>query len=187
MTKRPTANARTAEATNSALAAVPGAVPDVRPDVRPDARPEAVSQAPAAAPAAALAAALAARDRAYAPYSHFHVGAALWSRDGQLIAGCNVENASYGLAICAERATFAAAIARGWSRVDFAGLVVVGDTAGPIAPCGACRQVMLELGGPDLPVWLANLGGQLQATSAGALLPGGFSPSDLERRAPGEA
>ncbi len=119
-------------------------------------------------------AAKAARDKAYAPYSRFRVGAALLTRDGKVFHGCNVENASYGLCNCAERTALFAAIASGYAPGDFATLAVIGDTDGPIAPCGACRQVMIELGKPTLEVVLANLKGDVSVTSAEALLPGAF-------------
>lgn len=116
-----------------------------------------------------------ARDAAYAPYSRFQVGAALLARDGRVFAGCNVENASYGLCNCAERTAFFAAIAAGLRPGDFARLAVIGDTEGPIAPCGACRQVIVELGGADLPVEMANLSGARSTRLAGELLPGAFT------------
>jgi cytidine deaminase len=115
-----------------------------------------------------------ARERAYAPYSRFHVGAALEAHDGTVFYGCNVENASYGLCNCAERTAFFAAIAAGYRRGQFKTLAVVGQTDGPIAPCGACRQVMIELGTPELEVILSNLNGDVEVTSAAALLPGAF-------------
>ncbi len=120
-----------------------------------------------------------ARLKAYAPYSQFLVGAALQVHDGRVFHGCNVENAAYGLCNCAERTAFFSAIAAGCQPGDFVRLAVIGQTEGPISPCGACRQVMLELGGPDLPVVLANLGDSRTITAAGKLLPGGFSGSDL--------
>ena len=92
----------------------------------------------------------AARENAYAPYSKFKVGAALLTKDGRVFAGCNVENASYGLCNCAERTAFFSAVAAGCQRDEFAALAVVGDTDGPISPCVACRQVIIDLGGPDL-------------------------------------
>jgi cytidine deaminase len=122
-----------------------------------------------------ISAALAARLRAYAPYSQFQVGAALLTRDGRTFSGCNVENASYGLCNCAERTALFGAIAAGYGPGDFTHLAVVGDTEEPIAPCGACRQVMLELGGADLIVLQANLDGDVYETTAGALLPGAFT------------
>lgn len=115
-----------------------------------------------------------ARDKAYAPYSRFKVGAALLTRDGRVFHGCNVENASYGLSNCAERTAFFAAIAAGCKPGDFQSLAVIGDTPEPISPCGACRQVILELGGTGLPVILANLKGAAAETTAAALLPGAF-------------
>ena len=130
---------------------------------------------------ALLDAARAARAKAYVPYSRFPVGAALLTRDGTLYHGCNVENASFGLTNCAERTAFFRAIADGCQPGDFVALAVVGDTEGPIAPCGACRQVMLELGGAALPVILGNLAGAVASIDAAALLPGAFAPNDLPR------
>jgi cytidine deaminase len=126
----------------------------------------------------------AARLVAYAPYSRFKVGAALLCRDGSIFRGCNVENASYGLCNCAERTAFFSAIASGCQSGDFAALAVIGDTDGPIAPCGACRQVILELGGAALPVLLANLKGDLFETTAGAQLPQAFGGLDLSGSKP---
>ena len=115
-----------------------------------------------------------AREQAYAPYSSFQVGAALLTRDGRRFGGCNVENASYGLCNCAERTALFAAIAAGCRPGDFAALAVIADTDKPVSPCGACRQVMSELCDGAMPVLLANLGGDTQATSVAALLPGSF-------------
>jgi cytidine deaminase len=123
---------------------------------------------------ALLKAARTARTRAYAPYSKFKVGAALRARDGRIFAGCNVENASYGLCNCAERTALFTAVAAGCKARTFSHLLVIGDTPTPIAPCGACRQVMLELGGPNLVVWQGNLAGEWCATTAEALLPDAF-------------
>ena len=117
-----------------------------------------------------------AREKAYAPYSKFKVGAALLTGDGRVFEGCNVENAAYGLCNCAERTAFFSAIAAGYQRDQFAALAVTGDTDGPIAPCGACRQVIIELGGPDLPIRLGNLRGATRATTAREQLPDAFHP-----------
>jgi cytidine deaminase len=111
------------------------------------------------------------RRRAYAPYSDFAVGAALLDGDGGLHLGCNVENASYGLSVCAERHAVAAAVASGTAVV--AGIAVVTDTSPPASPCGACRQVLAEFG--DFPVILANPGGERVVTSVGELLPRAFA------------
>ncbi|MDB5833219.1 MAG: cytidine deaminase [Caballeronia sp.] len=115
-----------------------------------------------------------ARERAYAPYSRFKVGAALLAKDGAVFDGCNVENASYGLCNCAERTAFFSAIAAGYTRDQFAALAVIGDTDGPIAPCGACRQVIIELGGPELTIRLGNLNGAIRDTTAREQLPDAF-------------
>ncbi|MFK4443954.1 cytidine deaminase [Caballeronia udeis] len=115
-----------------------------------------------------------ARDRAYAPYSRFKVGAALLTKDGRVFDGCNVENASYGLCNCAERTAFFSAVAAGYTRDQFTALAVIGDTDGPIAPCGACRQVIIELGGPDLTIRLGNLNGAIRDTTAREQLPDAF-------------
>jgi cytidine deaminase len=93
-----------------------------------------------------------ARDQAYAPYSSFHVGAALLASDGRIFSGCNVENISYGLTNCAERVAIGAAVAAGVR--EFLAVAVVADTGVPISPCGACRQVLAEFGVPL--VMLAN-------------------------------
>jgi cytidine deaminase len=121
-------------------------------------------------------AASAARENAYAPYSGFKVGAAVRTRDGRVFVGCNVENASYGLCNCAERTALFAAIASGYKRGDFTHLAVIADTPEPCAPCGSCRQVMVELGGPMLMVIQANSSGKLAQSSAAELLPGAFGP-----------
>lgn len=123
-----------------------------------------------------VAAAVAVRDHAYAPYSRFRVGAALLLPDGRVCSGCNVENASFGLAVCAERNAVAAAVAAG--ARSFSALVVVTDVRPPASPCGACRQVLAEFG--DFPVILANPAGDRLVTSVNALLPGAFDRTALE-------
>jgi cytidine deaminase len=119
-----------------------------------------------------------ARDFAYAPYSNFKVGAALLSADGQIFHGCNIENASYGVTNCAERTALFKAYSEGVTR--FEKLVVTADTDGPVSPCGACRQVIIELCDPNMEVILANLKGDIQKTTVEALLPGAFSRKDLK-------
>jgi cytidine deaminase len=103
---------------------------------------------------ALLAAARAARLHAHAPFSRFQVGAAVETDDGQIVTGCNVENATYGLTICAERVAMFKAISEGHRR--FVRVAVVAETESPTPPCGACRQILWELGG-DLEVILGNL------------------------------
>jgi cytidine deaminase len=95
-----------------------------------------------------------AREHAVASFSHFKVGAALETADGSVITGCNVENATYGLTICAERVAMFKALSDG--HRSFARVAIVADTAAPTPPCGACRQILWEFGG-DLEVLLANL------------------------------
>lgn len=122
--------------------------------------------------------ALKARDFAYVPYSKFKVGAALLSKDGQLFPGCNIENAAYSVTNCAERTALFKAYSDGVTQ--FATLVVVADTDGPVSPCGACRQVISELCEADMEVILTNLKGDIQKTTVAELLPGAFSPRDLK-------
>ena len=106
--------------------------------------------------------------RAYAPYSRFHVGAVLVGKDGRTFAGCNVENISYGLTICAERNAVFAAVAAGCR--EFEKIVIAADTELPASPCGACRQVLAEFN-PDLEVVLSNFRGQTEIFRLSQLLP----------------
>jgi len=117
------------------------------------------------------------RDQAHAPYSSFAVGAAVLDAEGRVHVGCNVENASYGLSVCAERHAVAAAVSAGVRNIE--GLAVVTDTSPPTSPCGACRQVLVEFG--DFPVILANPADERIVTSVGNLLPDAFTPESLGR------
>ncbi|MBW7456439.1 cytidine deaminase [Paenibacillus sepulcri] len=115
------------------------------------------------------------RGRAYIPYSGFAVGAALLDKDGNVHLGCNVENAAYGPTNCAERTALFRAIADGQGPGEFTAIAVVGDTMLPITPCGVCRQVLVELCKPDMPVIMANLTGGRSVMTVEELLPGAFS------------
>ena len=119
-----------------------------------------------------LRAARSARRGAYAPYSGFRVGAAVRA-GGRTFAAANVENASYGLSLCAERNAVAAAVAAGARRLE--AVAVASGTRPPTPPCGACLQVLAEFAGPGLPVLLGGAGGALASTTLGDLLPRAFS------------
>jgi len=119
-----------------------------------------------------IALALLARQNAYAPYSSFAVGAALLASSGEVYTGCNVENSSYGLTVCAERVALYTAIARGERK--FTALAVAAGTEEYCSPCGACRQVLAEFG-CDTKVYLANRYGNYCETSVAELLPMAFS------------
>ena len=122
---------------------------------------------------ALLAAARAVRAHAHAPYSRFTVGAAVLDDTGRIHAGCNVENASYGLTVCAERNAVAAAVAAGAKSIR--AVAVVTRMRRPLAtPCGACRQVLAEFAGDDVPILLAGPTGAAREESLGALLPQAF-------------
>ncbi len=116
------------------------------------------------------------RRHAYAPYSNFLVGAALVAADGTIYRGCNVENASYGLTQCAERAAVTAATADANRAIVCC--VVIADTPEPITPCGACRQVLAEVS-MDMVVVCRTVSGQEQRFTMHELLPSGFAPSSL--------
>lgn len=119
--------------------------------------------------------ALKVREKAYAPYSKYKVGAAVLTTDDEIISGCNVENASYGLTICAERNAIFSAVARG--KTNFKSILIVAEGNGLAKPCGACRQVMNEFG--DFDVYLANTKGDIEKTTVSELLPKSFGPRDL--------
>jgi cytidine deaminase len=125
-----------------------------------------------------LAAARSARERAYVPYSDFEMGAAVRTRAGDVVPGALVENVSLGLAMCAERAAMFATVAQGTRPTELA--LVARRTAGELTwPCGACLQVALELGGPDLTVHVADLDGASASARVGDLLPRGPHRPDV--------
>jgi len=114
--------------------------------------------------------------QAYAPYSKLKVGAALLSKSGKIHTGCNVENASYGLSICAERAAVFKAIAYGDKEFD--SILIITDTENPVTPCGACRQVLTEFN-PELDVIMVTKSGKKEKRSLSELLPLAFNISDF--------
>lgn len=122
--------------------------------------------------------AIEARQNAYAPYSHFAVGAALLAESGRVYTGCNIENASYGLTCCAERNAIFAAVGAGERR--FKMLAVAADSPEPVAPCGACRQVIAEFGIPL--VVMSNLKEETKTMTAEELLPYGFGQESMNNK-----
>lgn len=122
-----------------------------------------------------LGAAQAVRMRAYAPYSHYRVGAALLLRDGSVIVGCNVENASYGATICAERVALTSAVAGGRHQ-EIVAMALMTENGG--APCGICRQVMAELA-PNMKIYIGAADGTYRETHMAELLPAAFGPDAL--------
>lgn len=124
---------------------------------------------------ALLDAAEAAKQNAYAPYSNFRVGAAVLTKSGKSYSGCNVENVSFGLTLCAERVALASAVADG--EREFLAVAITTDKDEPVSPCGACRQVLAEFG-PDMIVVLPGANGP-SLRPLDSLLPSGFGPADL--------
>lgn len=128
-----------------------------------------------------MAAARRIKQKAYAVYSNFRVGAALMADDGSIFEGCNVENSSYGLTVCAERNAVLQAVARGKKR--FRSIAIASDDAGFISPCGACCQVLAEFA-PHLEIILTNAAGKKKVTSLGELFPVPPDLKKLSRRTP---
>ena len=124
-----------------------------------------------------LAAASRARERAVAPFSNFRVGAAIETVDGKVYTGCNIESASYGLTVCAERVAIWKALSEG--ATSFSRLVIVADTETPTPPCGTCRQIIWEYC-RDTNLVLANLRGETQVTNIHDLLPRAFDARFLK-------
>jgi cytidine deaminase len=128
--------------------------------------------------AALFEAARAVRERAHAPYSRFRVGAALRDAQGAIHAGCNVENAAYPVGTCAEAGAIAAMVAAGGRRI--AALLVCGDGAGLVTPCGACRQRIREFAGPGTPIHVAGPDGLARTFTLDELLPASFGPETFD-------
>lgn len=131
----------------------------------------------AAVEASLVAAARAAEAKAIAPYSHFTVGAALLLPGGAIVAGCNIENATYGLTMCAERVALFKALSEGHRR--FEAIAISASAPRPTPPCGSCRQLLWEFCG-DIPVITAGTDGQVTRTTLGALFPSPFGPDNLK-------
>lgn len=123
--------------------------------------------------------ALSVREKAYAPYSGYQVGAALLVADGRIFTGCNVENASYGATICAERVAATSAVAAG--EREFVALVVATDGPNPAPPCGICRQFLSEFA-PKLPLYLVNLQGKVVQGNLEQYLPEAFLSRFMEEK-----
>jgi len=113
------------------------------------------------------------KKKAYAPYSNFHVGAAVKSTDGKIYTGCNVENASYGLTVCAERNAIGKMVSEGETK--FSEIYIVGDTEEILPPCGACRQVLKEFAADDAKVFMFNNKGDFKEATMDDILPFGFT------------
>ena len=127
-----------------------------------------------------IAAALEARKRSYAPYSHYHVGAALWTQSGKLYTGCNIENASYTPTNCAERTAFFKAVSEG--QKEFTAIAINGDADDYLYPCGVCRQVMAEFCDPEtFQVILVNTPDDYKIFTLEELLPGAFTKKDITK------
>ena len=126
-----------------------------------------------------LAAASAVREHAYAPYSHFKVGAAIRAASGRVYTGCNVENVAYPEGTCAEAGAIAAMVAAGETRIIE--VLVIADSPAPVPPCGGCRQKLAEFAAPETQVTLATTDGKTQLTTVAALLPGSFAAAHMAR------
>jgi cytidine deaminase len=124
-------------------------------------------------------AAAAVREKAYAPYSRFKVGAAVRGASGAVYQGCNVENVAYPEGTCAEAGAIAAMVAAGETRLT--AVAVIADSPSPVPPCGGCRQKLAEFGLAEVPVTLATTDGARLETTIGALLPGSFSAAHMDR------
>lgn len=120
--------------------------------------------------------AIEARKNAYAPYSHFKVGAALLAKNGKIYTGCNIENSSYGASVCAERVAMFKAVSEG--EREFVALALVTDTDEPVMPCGICRQVLAEFA-PKLKIYSATISGVVKEVTLDKIFPDAFTKKDL--------
>lgn len=125
--------------------------------------------------------AIKAREHSYSPYSNFKVGAAILTKDGQIIHGANIENSSFGLCNCAERNAMFNAYCQGYKKDDIVAIAVVADTKNVVSPCGACRQVMSELLNRDCKIYLANTSKKIEEWKIDDLLPFNFSDEDMKK------
>ena len=123
-------------------------------------------------------AAKAAREHAYAPYSHFRVGAALLTKNGQIYTGCNIENASFSATNCAERTAFFKAVSNG--ETAFEAIAIISDSSDYVAPCGVCRQVMIEFCKPEFVIIMCKADGMYEQATLAELMPASFNPSSLQ-------
>ena len=126
-----------------------------------------------------LSEAFAAMEYAYAPYSNFHVGACVETKDGHFFRGINIENASYPVTVCGERVALFSAYANGYTKEDIVALAIVTHSSSLAASCGMCRQAMSELMDPDTPIIISN-GKEEMLTTPAQLLPYSFSAEDLQ-------
>ena len=116
-----------------------------------------------------------AKEQAYAPYSGFHVGAALLCKDGTIFTGCNIENSAYGPTNCAERTAIFKAVSEGFR--EFEAIAIISDSKQPTAPCGVCRQVMAEFCSPEFPILFVVGDGKYTEHTLGEILPNAFYPN----------
>jgi cytidine deaminase len=123
-----------------------------------------------------------ARQYCYVPYSQFKVGAAVLLKDGTVIHGANIENASYGLSMCAERNALIHTRLKGYQKEDIVALAVIADSNIPVSPCGACRQVMSELMPAQTPVYLSSQQFVIKETTVSELLPFAFDGTELPKK-----
>lgn len=119
-----------------------------------------------------------ARKRSYSPYSKHKVGAAIRLNNGEIFTGCNIENSSYGGTVCAERTAIFKAVSEN-GKIKVAEVAVVTDSKYPWPPCGFCRQVIAEFAGPEIPLYAANLQGDLRISRFGDIMPDAFTPDFL--------